>query len=90
MPDRTTNESNHRTLAERWADTSDRRIFIYSLLFAGTFFIPLVLNSPSLLAFAVTLMMSCGAFFLVLRLMRWRRDQERLDREKYGRRGRNS
>lgn len=89
MPDRTNNENKHRTLAERWADTSDRCIFIYSALFATTFFVPLAFNSPSLLALAVALALSTGVFFLVLRLMRWRRDQERRDLERYGKQRRN-
>lgn len=89
MPDHKSNENKHRTLGERWADTSDRRIFIYALLFAVTFFIPLAFNSPSLLALAVTLVLSSGVFFLVLRLMRWRRDQERRDLERYGKQRRN-
>lgn len=94
MPD---HQSNRRSLAERWAETSDRRITVYSLLSGLIFFAGVVYfylryeTGPSgftplglAVATIVGLLVGGGYFLLFQWGMRWRRDVERRDKERYG------
>lgn len=89
--------SNRRSLAERWAETSDRRITVYSLLlgliaFVGVMYLYVSYETgPSgvtplglAVATVVGLLVGGGDFLLSRWGMRWRRDVERRDKERYG------